>query len=70
MLMPLSQQEHISIIEKSRIWQPTTNNTGEPDQTALLILVRRQTIPEDAGIAYIVASLGAVVIDVALDGID
>lgn len=30
----------------------------------------RQAVPEDAGIAHIVTSLGAVVIDVALDGID
>ena len=32
-------------------------------------MVRRQTVPEDAGVAYIVASPGAVVVDVALDGI-
>ena len=36
----------------------------------LWILVCRQTVPKDAGIAYIVMPLGAVVIDVALDGID
>ena len=36
---------------------------------ALLILVRRQAVPEDAGIAYIVSSLGAVVVNVALNGI-
>lgn len=46
-----------------------TNQESRAQSWALLILVRWQTIPEDADITYMVASLGAAVVDVALDGI-